>query len=98
MPQESWPFVEVERKETKQQLKAAHLLSSSVKEWFCLTRPEIYDVDEVFTEVKAAHFPNQFVKHLLISRDLFINHEKVTVKNQTKQSAFQMCNSDEKII
>lgn len=74
--EKSWPFVEVERKKIKQRVRAAHLPSSSVKEWFCLTPPEIYDVDEVFTEVKAAHFPNQFVKHLLISRGFFINHKK----------------------
>lgn len=52
-----------ERKEIKQRVKAERLPSGSVKEsfFFCLTPPEIYDVDGVFTEVKAAHFPNQFV-------------------------------------
>lgn len=41
-----------------------------------MTLPEIYDVGEVFTEVRAAHFPNQFVNHLLIQRALFINQNR----------------------
>lgn len=47
-----------------------------------MTLLEIYDVGEVFTEVNAAHFPNQFVKHLLIKRGLFINHKRKKEKKK----------------
>lgn len=46
-------------------------MSGSVQEWFCLTLLEIYDVDEVFTEVRATHFLNHIVKHFAYLKRVF---------------------------
>lgn len=54
----------------------SRLERSSVEEWFCLTRPEIYDVGRVFTEVRAAHFPNQLVTRLCLSREKLFIHQR----------------------
>lgn len=44
-----------------------------------MTLREIYDVGEVFTEVRAAHFPNQLVKHFAYLKRAF--HQSETKKS-----------------
>lgn len=68
-----------EEKKSKSKSEQRAHRSRSVEEWFCLTLREIYDVGEVFTEVRAAHFPNQLVKHFAYLKRAF--HQSETKKS-----------------